>query len=311
MSVLEITLLVIGLIAFFVSFFIPDKQTSDDLDLYTQDEIKNLIDLEIEKSKDRIASSTDETINYSIEKTERSLERISNEKILALGEYSDTILNQINKNHQEVVFLHDMLNKNKNDLTVLLGQAVSDSKLATETSKKAMENAQIAESMSDKAISNAKNAKEMVIFAEDKLITARKNVNSVLFENNNVTNNFDSSDNYSDVNIDDIVDINVVNNTEENVKKKTKTVKAKASTEKTTRRKPKVNSEPTLQDGVLVDNDGQISLKFDADEETSKNSNDKVLKLHKQGKSNVAIAKELGLGIGEVKLVIDLFKNKK
>ena len=38
------------------------------------------------------------------------------------------------------------------------------------------------------------------------------------------------------------------------------------------------------------------------------NSNEEILRLHKEGKSNVAIAKELGLGVGEVKLVIDLFE---
>lgn len=38
------------------------------------------------------------------------------------------------------------------------------------------------------------------------------------------------------------------------------------------------------------------------------NSNDIILEMHKQGKSNVAIAKELGLGVGEVNLVIDLFE---
>ena len=36
------------------------------------------------------------------------------------------------------------------------------------------------------------------------------------------------------------------------------------------------------------------------------NNNDRILELHNAGKSNMAIAKELGLGIGEVKLVIDL-----
>ena len=40
----------------------------------------------------------------------------------------------------------------------------------------------------------------------------------------------------------------------------------------------------------------------------SQNSNEKILSLHKAGMSNVAIAKELGLGVGEVKLVIDLFE---
>ena len=38
------------------------------------------------------------------------------------------------------------------------------------------------------------------------------------------------------------------------------------------------------------------------------NNNEKILEMHKQGKSTVAIAKELGLGVGEVKLVIDLYK---
>ena len=46
---------------------------------------------------------------------------------------------------------------------------------------------------------------------------------------------------------------------------------------------------------------------FDSDS-NGMNSNDRILSLHKEGKSNMAIAKELGLGIGEVKLVIDLFE---
>jgi ABC-2 type transport system ATP-binding protein len=38
---------------------------------------------------------------------------------------------------------------------------------------------------------------------------------------------------------------------------------------------------------------------------------DLLLELNSKGKSNVEIAKELGLGIGEVKLVIDLFRGGK
>ena len=41
------------------------------------------------------------------------------------------------------------------------------------------------------------------------------------------------------------------------------------------------------------------------------NNNEKILELNAAGKSNVEIAKELGLGIGEVKLVIDLFRGGK
>lgn len=39
-----------------------------------------------------------------------------------------------------------------------------------------------------------------------------------------------------------------------------------------------------------------------------KNNNERILELHEAGKTNVEIARELKLGVGEVKLVIDLFK---
>lgn len=43
-------------------------------------------------------------------------------------------------------------------------------------------------------------------------------------------------------------------------------------------------------------------------DKTGMNNNDRILEMHKQGKSNITIAKELGLGVGEVNLVIDLFE---
>ena len=53
--------------------------------------------------------------------------------------------------------------------------------------------------------------------------------------------------------------------------------------------------------------DKNVDLMF-ASVGNTQNNNDRILELHKAGKSNMAIAKELGLGIGEVKLVIDLFE---
>jgi len=51
-----------------------------------------------------------------------------------------------------------------------------------------------------------------------------------------------------------------------------------------------------------------VSIPFTNGKNNGRNSNERILELHKAGKSNMAIAKELGLGIGEVKLVIDLFE---
>ena len=50
-----------------------------------------------------------------------------------------------------------------------------------------------------------------------------------------------------------------------------------------------------------------VDIRFAQGQNDGHNSNERILELHKAGKSNMAIAKELGLGLGEVKLVIDLF----
>ncbi|MBR6771044.1 MAG: hypothetical protein IKM28_07390, partial [Lachnospiraceae bacterium] len=49
----------------------------------------------------------------------------------------------------------------------------------------------------------------------------------------------------------------------------------------------------------------------ESEKEKADNHNEEILRLHKLGKSPKAIAKELGLGVGEVRLVIELFKKAK
>lgn len=49
----------------------------------------------------------------------------------------------------------------------------------------------------------------------------------------------------------------------------------------------------------------------DASEKTpAQNNNDRIIELYQEGLSKVEIAKELGLGVGEVKLVLDLYKGE-
>lgn len=58
----------------------------------------------------------------------------------------------------------------------------------------------------------------------------------------------------------------------------------------------------------MQDNAAAVDIQFAQGKDNGRNSNERILELHKAGKSNMAIAKELGLGLGEVKLVIDLFE---
>lgn len=58
----------------------------------------------------------------------------------------------------------------------------------------------------------------------------------------------------------------------------------------------------------MQENAATMDIQFTKGKDNGRNSNERILELHKAGKSNMAIAKELGLGLGEVKLVIDLFE---
>ena len=85
-----------------MGYILPAKKKELDIDyqLIGEDEVRRLIDKEMENVKDHVSDLIDETVNYSIEKTERTMERVANEKIMAINEYSDTVLDEINKNHK-------------------------------------------------------------------------------------------------------------------------------------------------------------------------------------------------------------------
>ena len=50
------------------------------------------------------------------EKTEAALDKISNTKILEMNEYAESVLGEINRNHNETVFLYDMLNEKAKEI---------------------------------------------------------------------------------------------------------------------------------------------------------------------------------------------------
>ena len=117
MNWLEVALIVFGVGAFAGSFLIKGKSEEEDEGQQIDVElIRSVINKEMGDAKERVAEVVDETLEYAVEKTERASERISNEKIMAISEYSETVLADINKSHQEVMFLYDMLNDKHNNL---------------------------------------------------------------------------------------------------------------------------------------------------------------------------------------------------
>jgi hypothetical protein len=74
--------------------------------------------------------------------------------------------------------------------------------------------------------------------------------------------------------------------------------------------------EQKVAESEPVDEDAMLRASVEVEQEPADvgeegvNHNEKILMLHQQGVPDVEIARDLGLGLGEVKLVIGLFKGE-
>jgi len=221
MNAMEIILLIVGAIIFVAGYFVPVKkeELQEDTKEQLEKEIKEMVSNEMETVKEKVDGIVDETITYAVEKTERTIEKITNGNIMAVKEYSDTVLEGINKNHKEVLFMYDMLNDKQ--------ESLKDTVALVDSAAKNVGYPENPNEIVDEAIVDS-----VIAAAEEEIVVEK----------------------------------------EDNVSK------------------PR-----------------EVSIQFSNEDVTEKNKNERILELKRSGKSNVAIAKELGLGVGEVKLVIDLF----
>lgn len=231
MGILEIVLLIAGVIIFTGSFFLPlggEKNTGIDQKA-AKEEIHGLVEEEMNNVLSKMQDKMEETSEDAIEKAERALERLTNEKIMAVNEYSDTVLQEIHKNHEEAMFLYDMLNSKHANIKDTVSKM-------------------------DKAVKAAENK-------------------------------------------------TLENKTAENK------AAEKTATDKTAGTVAEEKAADASQTETLIQPENSPEIGFMGETvQEGQNNNEKILEMHKQGKSTVAIAKELGLGVGEVKLVIDLYK---
>lgn len=230
MGMMEIILLAAGGVIFVLSFFIPDRKgASGGL---SQDDVRKLLEQELPKLRDRADEAAEESAASAMEKTERSLERLSNEKIMAVSEYSDTVLKEIHKSHEEVMFLYDMLN-NKH---ASLKNAVADVSRAVKEAEEA-------------ASSLRRLLQERTLQPERAELPRR--------------------------------------------------AEAPVSVERAAEPKKGERKDVPGKDG-----------REGAGETAEQSKREQIMPLYRQGYHAAAIARELGLGIGEVKLIIDLYRNQ-
>ena len=222
MGILEVILLIAGIVIFIGSFLLPSEKTEESgiNKEAAKEEIRGLVEEEMLTVRSQMQDKMEETSEDALDKAERSLERLTNEKIMAVNEYSDTVLQEIHKNHEEAMFLYDMLNSKHAN--------IKDTVSRMDKAVKAAE---------DKTKAKAEESRKQEKWGE-------------------------------------------------------------------TEEQPEKTTAETMEPATSAENGFPEETV-----EEGQNNNEKILRMHRQGISTVAIARELGLGVGEVKLVIDLFKD--
>lgn len=246
MTIIEIILLVVGMIFILASFWVTEKLSPDELEHISElskEEMGVMLEHEIDKSKQRVVEIVEDTIDASKERTERSLEKQTNEKIMAINEFSDTVIEKMNKTHNEIMFLYSMLNDKHTELTDFtsgLSQQLQDLKAQEEE-------------MTNYYISQMKNIKPPAI-------------------------------------------------------KPAEAVSQPAEPAGSQQAVPAQEAGP--QQAADVDEAAQAMSQPEEEDKTQEEVNvrDEILRLYEEGRDSVAIAKKLGMGVGEVRLILGLYK---
>ena len=102
MTTLEIVLIIIGLVMMVASFFVTEKLSNQDLDKVAElstEEMQRILERSLTDAQVKVDNMVDQVIDHSIEKSmevvERALDKETNEKMRAITEYSDTVLESI------------------------------------------------------------------------------------------------------------------------------------------------------------------------------------------------------------------------
>lgn len=277
---IKILILIVGLIIIFISFMIHDKATIEVVkggssssmtdDPFVKDILKDNEDIIRERSQSILNDKIEEALN----KADDQLAHISNEKIMAVSEFSDQVLEKIEQNHKEVVFLYDMLNAKENEMKEFV-QEIDKSKV-------------VLEELANKELEKQKMLQHKRIQKE--LEKQMKKQEELEREK------------------EELMLSGVLPQKTENVEPQEEEIKEETSPKVNTQMSALEHMENTV-DEVLVQEEKETVPK----EETEialddANQNQVILDLYNEGKSIMEIAKVLGKGQGEVKLVIDLFQ---
>ncbi len=275
MTGIEIFLILIGITAIICSFVF--SKTLDKLQSTPDNTTQVINEKEIEK---KINEKIDSFIDEKMESTQVEIERIMNEKIMTVAEYSDNVISDIDKNHDEVMFLYGMLNDKEKDVKNILID-IENIKKSVKDSVKSMNVNDISNEEQDIEVKSVPQKNENVLTENEKTDETDRLDET---DKSNDTEKSDESSKFDDA----LKDNNISKNS---IKKEN----------------PQMNDDSVTKGNKEIKRGAALTAR-EAKKRT--NNNNRILELHKMGEAPLDIAKELGIGIGEVRLVIDLYRNR-
>lgn len=299
---LDVCLITAGVIVIVVSFILSDKADHKK----PAEGSGNVVDIWTSKDEQSVKEHIDQVLTEKTENTvldvEDQLSKISNEKIMAVSEYSDQVLEKISQNHKEVVFLYDMLNQKDREMKTSI-QSIDAAKTKAEEAvwkidegiKKLNETMKVAQSLQTGV--RKETAAERLSLERRGAAPARSAAAAQ-----------PSAALQTDTEMQGAaIDPAVTNQA-------SKISKAAAKRQIPVREPEELRlMEERLKHMGMAKGISAIERLSENSTLSDENDNRKeqVLKLYEEGKSILEIAKSLGLGQGEVKLVVNLFKRDK
>lgn len=309
-------MIIAGFVAVVLGFVLPagssDAVNPEVVEDLVQDKLDQSLNDSVRRQIDGMAR---DAVADAIDENKLDLSRVSNEKVMEISEYAGTVLEDIKKNHDEVVFMYDMLNdKHKNML-----HTVSEMTKTAETAKQTVRDAELtakdakdAVATLDAATARVKRAQVMEQHPErtaaaakavSAAVAAESAAPSVHSEEPERAPSESPQDEWAPINKPSRSAVAQSVSPETNAEPLSPPVKQA----KTAPEQPLTGID-IVQTGNTP-NTAKTSPRRTSGEPMSQNA--QILKMHEAGKSNMVIARELGLGIGEVRLVIDLAKKQR
>lgn len=302
MTISVIVMIVIGIIICLASFFISEKISNKEESLHnlmSVDDDYEFSDRELRIIRRKIEDVIANQAKDILYETNESLSNMANEKTMALGDYAVAVCEQIEKNHKEVMFLYSMLDDKQKDIMKTV-RIVNDANKEAKDVLDKVKNTKV-ERVDSGLYNNRQSAIEQLTALAHKKIEL---------------NNADLQQNVSEPQ----TKIKKEASLEYMPKEEVATMEevdsesdADLMVEDYNDFEDSTGTDLVEVEDVFAELD-QTDIDFDEvlEEEftENENSNDIILQMHRNGSSIIDIAKELGLGVGEVKLVIDLYQKQ-